>query len=81
MRRLSFLLGLGPELWLVRYKSSLGDFSGVRQFPRELHVGTDRSKCVGIEVEDAQRVICQLFIDHFEIEIDIVGQNAPYPLR
>jgi hypothetical protein len=31
----------------------LRDFTGVRQFPQELHLGTDRAERVGIEVEDA----------------------------
>ena len=35
---------------LTSYRSSLRDFTGVRQF---LHLGVDRAERVGIEVEDA----------------------------
>jgi hypothetical protein len=64
-----------PGLSLTSYKSSLRDFTGVRHFPQELHLGTDRAERVGIEAEDAQRVVHQWFIDHFEIEIDIGGKT------
>src|SRR4249919_1960240 len=63
-------------LSLTSYKSSLRNLTGVRQLSQELHLGCDGAERVGIEVEDAQRVVCQLFIDHFEIEIDI-GCKAP----
>jgi hypothetical protein len=67
------------RLLLTSYKSPLRDFTSVRQFPQELHLGTDRAERIGIELENAQRVVRQLFIDHFEIEIDI-GGKAPYIL-
>src|SRR5262245_11975385 len=64
-----------PGLSLLSYESSLRDFAGVGQFWEELHFGTDRAERVGIEVEDAQCIIRQLFIDHFEIEVDIRGET------
>src|SRR5262245_4785755 len=64
-----------PGLSLLSYESSLRDFACVGQFLEELHFGTDRAERVGIEVEDAQCIIRQLFIDHFEIEVDIGGET------
>jgi hypothetical protein len=69
-----------PGLSLLSYKCPCAILPALRQFPQELHLGTDRAERVGIEVEDAQRVIRQLFIDHFEIEIDI-GGKTPRILR
>jgi hypothetical protein len=60
----------------MSYKSSLRDFTGVRQFPQELHFGSDCAERVGVEGEDAQRVVRQFFIDHFEVEIDIGGKTT-----
>ena len=57
-----------------------GDLLAAESPERLGHLGTDRSERVGIEVEDAQCVIRQLFIDHFEIEIDI-GGKTPRILR
>src|SRR5262245_55668189 len=64
------------RLSLTSYKPPLRDFTSVCQFPQELHLGTDRAERVGIEVEDAQRVVRQLFIDHFEIEVDVGGKTS-----
>src|SRR5262249_2650232 len=63
------------------YKLPLCDLTGVRQSTQQLHLSTNRAKCVGIEVEDAQRVCMSVVYRPLRDRDRDKEQNAPCPLR